>query len=96
MGAGLYTASENLLCLLQLHSASCRHTYWLQDSNALRQQFAEVILCTVMSPSGLQVCSWLYRLQQGGLHSILAGIGKVRWQQGLGGLKCSLLSQSIS
>ena len=59
--------------------------------------FARFILCTTMSPFGLQVCSWLYRLQQGGLHSILAGIGKVRWQQALSGLRqFALLSQSIS
>ena len=87
MGAGLYTAFENPLCLLQLHSASCRHAYWLQDSNALRQQFCRGHPVHNHVPSGLQVCSWLYGLQQGGLHSILAGIGKVRWQQGLGGLK---------
>ena len=50
-----------------------------------------------MRPCGLQVCCWLYRLQQGGLRSILAGIGKVRWQQGLSGLvHYGWLSQSIS
>ena len=84
-------------CQLKLQTCGAAATCCVASVALHQHLHAGSILCTTMSPSGLQVCSWLYNLQQGGLHSILAGIGKVRWQQGLSGLRQpGQLSQSSS